>query len=206
MNRMKSRKEPLYVWFDTEYSSLEFEEARLLQVAALVTDSRLKRILPPQRDISLPIRLPETEKVSPWVEEHLPDLVNACRSPAAVEAAAADEQLAYYLNSALDILPERAEEGPILAGNSIQYDWRLARRFLPRFSGVLNYRLLDVTAFKLEWKRLRRKREFEKENPADVRKYFPEAVLPDTVGRHDAYYDLQASIAELAFYRMYLFR
>jgi oligoribonuclease (3'-5' exoribonuclease) len=38
-----------------------------------------------------------------------------------------------------------------------------------------------------------------------IRRYFPEAVLPDSFSRHDAYYDVQASIAELAFYRRHLF-
>ena len=81
----------------------------------------------------------------------------------------------------------------------------MAQRFLPLFSRALHYRLMDVTALKLEWKRLRRKREFDKENPADILKYFPEADLPGS-GLHDAYYDVQASCAELAFYRLYLLR
>ena len=206
MNSMTGKADTLYVWFDTEYSTLELEDACLLQVAALVTNSKLKRVLPPEQDVRLAIRLPESEKISPWVEEHLPDLVKACRSAEAVDIAEADDRLSSYINAALNSLPERREERPILAGNSIHMDWRLTCRFLPKFSQLLHYRLLDVTAFKLEWKRRRRKREFDKEDPANILKYFPQANLSVAGIPHDAYYDLQASIAELAFYRQYLFR
>ena len=208
--RAPGKMETLYVWFDTEYSTLDIEDARLLQVAALITDSRLKRVLPREQDISLIIRIAESESVSPWVEEHLPELVKACRSTEAVGISEADARLAAYVQAALGTLtgcgPGTEKERPVLAGNSVQYDWRLAQRFLPSFFRTLHYRLLDVTALKLEWKRLRRRKTFEKENPADIRQYFPEAVFPEEAGRHDAYYDIQASIAELAFYRRFMLR
>jgi oligoribonuclease (3'-5' exoribonuclease) len=70
----------------------------------------------------------------------------------------------------------------------------------------LHYRHLDVTAFKVEWKSLHPDEEFDKDDQETIRQYFPDAVLPVTSRRHNAYYDLQASIAELAFYRRHLFR
>lgn len=199
-------KTPLYVWFDTEYSTLELDKAGLLQVAALITDASLQRVLPPERDVRLPIRLREGETLSPWVEENLPELVQACRSPEAVDLLAADTSLAAYVDTAAGPPAEREDQRPVLAGNSIHEDWWLVRRFLPRFLNRLHYRHLDVTAFKLEWKQIRPAAEFDKENPEMIRRYFPEAVLPVAGKRHDAYYDLQASIAELAFYRRNLFR
>ena len=195
-----------YVWFDTEYSSLEVEAAVLLQVAALVTDTSLRRVLPQDRDIRLIIRPPEGTKFSPWVEQNLPDLVKACRSAEAVGVAEAEERLADYVDAAVGLPAEREDHRPVLAGNSIHFDWWLIRRFLPRFLSRLHYRQLDVSAFKLEWKRLHPDEEFEKGNPEIIRTCFPEAVLTGSGSRHDAYYDLQASIAELAFYRRHLFR
>ncbi len=44
-----------YLWFDTEYSSLELSGAHLLQVAMVITDVHLKRILPPEEDVILAI-------------------------------------------------------------------------------------------------------------------------------------------------------
>ena len=194
-----------YVWFDTEYSHVEVETAELLQVAALVTDTSLRRVLPQEHDVRLIIRPPEGAKFSPWVEQNLPDLVRACRSAEAVDVAEADDRLAGYVDAAVGLPAEREDHRPVLAGNSIHFDWWLIRRFLPRFLSRLHYRQLDVSAFKLEWKRLHPDKRFQKENPEIMRTYFPEAALTASGSRHDAYYDLQASIAELAFYRRHLF-
>lgn len=196
----------LYVWFDTEYSELELEKAVLLQVAVLITDTALKRRLPPEQDVRLAIRLPEGKTISPWVEQTLPDLARACRSPEAVDLALADDRLAAYVDLVAGRPKEREDQRPVLAGNSVHADWWLIRRFLPRFLGRLHYRHLDVTAIKLEWQLLHPDQEFEKEKPAIIRRYFPEACLDDSGSRHDAYYDLQASIAELAYYRQAFFR
>jgi oligoribonuclease len=194
-----------YVWFDTEYSSLELETASLLQVAAVITDTTLRRVLPRERDLRLTIKFPDGETLSPWVEQNLPELVRACRSSEAVDIAEADFRLASYIDEVAGLPAEIEKNRPVLAGNSIHEDRVLIRRFLPRFLSRLNYRHLDVSALKLEWKVFRNEREFDKGNPDMIRRYFPDAVLPDSFSRHDAYYDVQASIAELAFYRRHLF-
>ena len=45
------KKDQLYVWFDTEYSDLDLETAALLQVAAVITDGALRRVLPAADDV-----------------------------------------------------------------------------------------------------------------------------------------------------------
>lgn len=191
------------VWFDTEYTTLDLGRARLLQVAMLITDGGLRRLGPPERDVRLAIRLPPSARLSPWVEENLKPLVAKCRSAEAVTAAEADRRLAAALEEALGPIPDSVTKRPVLAGNSVHADWWLARRFLPRFLARLHYRQLDVTALKLEWLRRDPSFDFEKESGAIVRRYFPGALIgPDE--RHDAYYDAQASAAELAFYRKHL--
>jgi oligoribonuclease len=193
-----------YVWFDTEYTDLDLDTARLLQVAAIITDRSLKRVLPQADDVKLTIRLPGDALLSPWVEQNLPDLVRACRSAEAVDIEEADRRLARFVDAVAGLPAEQENQRPVLAGNSVHEDWCLARRFLPRFAGRLHYRHLDVTALKLEWERLHPDEKFEKENPETILQYFPEAVLPGSGRRHDAYYDVHASIAELAFYRRFL--
>jgi oligoribonuclease len=193
-----------YVWFDTEYTDLDLDTARLLQVAAIITDRSLKRVLPQADDVKLTIRLPGDALLSPWVEQNLPDLVRACRSAEAVDVEEADRRLARFVDAVAGLPAEQENQRPVLAGNSVHEDWCLARRFLPRFAGRLHYRHLDVTALKLEWERLHPDEKFEKENPETILQYFPEAVLPGSGRRHDAYYDVHASIAELAFYRRFL--
>ncbi|MBN1381745.1 MAG: hypothetical protein JXA41_08725 [Deltaproteobacteria bacterium] len=193
-----------FVWFDTEYSDLKLEKAHLLQVAALVTDASLRRVLPAGEDVILAIRLPIEIQPSPWVEENLSELLRLCRSPDAVDLADADQRLADYVDKAAGTITQQQDQRPVLAGNSIHADWWLVRRFLPQFLSRLHYRHLDVTTFKLEWQRLNQDIEFDKENSESIRQYFPEAVLPVAGNRHDAYYDLQASLSELAFYRAHL--
>ncbi len=196
----------LYVWFDTEFTSLDLEKAWLLQVAALITDSGLKRVLPPEKDLSLNIRLAPGMEVSEWVEENLPDLLKKCRSPQAVEISEADRLLAAYVDEAAGPPAEAENSRPVLAGNSVHMDWMIARRFLPLFSERLHYRHLDVTSFKLEWQRLHPGTDLEKDEKKFILRHFPGAVLPAEEARHSAYFDIQASIAELSFYRKNLLR
>lgn len=200
---MKSGNNGFYIWFDTEYSTLELDKAQLLQVAALITDRDLRRVVPKEKDISVAIRL--TGDVSPWVSENLPELVRKCLSADAVNISTADSMLCAYIDSVVGSPSGAERERPLLAGNSVHADWLLARRFLPRFTGRLNYRHLDVTAFKLEWNRLNPGNDIGKDGKKFIRQHFPEAYLPRTVSTHDAYFDVQASIAELAFYRRNLF-
>jgi oligoribonuclease len=206
MSVNKDIADRFYVWFDTEYTDLDLDTARLLQVAAIITDRSLKRVLPQADDVKLTIRLPGDALLSPWVEQNLPDLVRACRSAEAVDVEEADIRLARFVDAVAGLPAEKENQRPVLAGNSVHEDWCLARRFLPRFTGRLHYRHLDVTALKLEWERLHPDEKFEKENPETILQYFPEAVLPGSGRRHDAYYDVHASIAELAFYRRFLLR
>lgn len=195
-----------YVWFDAEYSTVEVEAAILLQVAALVTDISLRRVLPQERDIRLMIRPPEGAQLSEWVKRNQPGLVRACQSEDAVDVAEADDRLVAYVDAAVGLPADHGDYRPVLAGNTIHFDWWLIRRFLPRFLSRLHYRQLDVSALNLEWKRLHPDEAFQKVDAEIIRAYFPQAVLSASNSRHDAYYDLQASIAELAFYRRHLFR
>jgi oligoribonuclease (3'-5' exoribonuclease) len=94
----------------------------------------------------------------------------------------------------------------VLAGNSVHADFLLARKFLPEFVARLNYRLLDVSSQKMEWKNYFQGEKFRKKgNPTLIKKYYPGKTKVEG-DKHDAYYDVQASIAELAFYRAHLKR
>lgn len=197
-----------YIWFDTEFTTLDLDRARPLQAALLITDSRLRRVLPASEDARMTIRLPRGAPVSPWTRQHLPELLRECRSATAVDIAEADRRLAALVDRVAGRPLADESRRPVLAGNSVHADWRIAQRFFPRFTARLNYRHLDVTALKLQWRARRgadERDEFVKEDVAAIRRLFPEAVITGEL-RHDAYYDVQASIAELAFYRRRLCR
>jgi oligoribonuclease len=204
--RKPRRADRILVWFDLEFTSLEFERAHLLQAALVVTDLNLRRVGTPADDLVFSVRLPPRARISPWVRENLPDRVAASRGPLAVSVAELDRRLSARLDGLVGPPSAEVTGRPVLAGNSVHADWHIARRLLPAFSARLHYRHLDVTPFKLLWESARRKDSFDKADPAQVRRWFPQAVLPAEAREHDAYFDTQASIAELAFYRARLLR
>lgn len=197
---------PLYVWFDTEFTSLDLDTAHLLQVAVMVTTVDLKRVHPASRDFNLFLKLQPGVEINPWVEENLPQLMARCRDGSGLAVEEVDRRLAAFLDDAIGPASPEIRLRPVLAGNSIHADWFLARRLLPSLLDRVHYRVLDVTSVKIEWLRWFRGPGFDKENAELVGTYFPGATLESSFGPHDAYYDIQASIAELAFYRSRLKR
>lgn len=203
MSEKELKKTSAYVWFDAEFTSLELESARLLQVAVILTDHELKRLHPEADDINLNIRLEEGEQVSPWVEENLSGLVTRCRSAEAVSIGEADRRIAALLDQYAGTPCDEMSGRPVLAGNSVHNDWFLMRRFLPLFGNRLHYRLLDVSTIKIQWMDWAGQEAFDKENTNLLNRYYPGEPL-DAANAHDALFDIKASIAELAFYRAHL--
>ena len=205
MSDKELKKSKGYVWFDAEFTSLELDSARLLQVAVIVTDADLNRLHPVEADLNLCIRLEEGEQVSPWVAENLAGLVEQCRSEKAVTLDEADRQIAALLDQTCGTPCDSIADRPILAGNSVHNDWFLLRKFLPAFQSRLHYRLLDVSTIKIQWQDWVGKEPFDKESTEQLNQYFPGGGI-DTANAHDALFDIKASIAELAFYRSQLSR
>lgn len=195
-----------YLWFDTEYSTLDLEKAHLLQVAMVITDHRLERIGGGGADADLFIRLPSDEPVSPWVNETMPEVVARCRSEQALTVDEADRHLSAMIDRTVVVPLGDDKKKPVLAGNSIHADWFLLMKFLPLTRARIHYRHLDVTTLKLQWQDHAGGEKFDKDDVEVVKKYFPGLMLNGNSKAHDAYYDCQASIAELSYYRHHLFR
>ena len=191
---------PAYLWFDAEFTSLELETAELLQVAVIATDAQLNRLAPPATDLNLFVKIDNREGISPWVLENIPKIVDGCLSESAMDIEEIDNRFAQYVDEIIGGPFETIYERPVLAGNSVHNDWFLARKHMPAFFSRLHYRILDVSTLKLQWQDWKQKPEFRKD-PAAIQQYFPTANLSEGMIEHDAYYDIHASIAELAFYR-----
>jgi len=192
---------PAYLWFDSEFTSLDLDEARLLQVSLLVTDAALNRLVPPERDVNLHIELDPETRVSEWVEENQADVLARCRSDAAVSIEEADARLAAVVDEAVGPRAESITERPVLAGNSVYMDRMLAHKHLPRFTERIHYHVLDVTALKTLWLDWHRGTAFDKDNGELVRRFLPPGCELPAGCPHDAYYDVHASLAELNHYR-----
>ena len=189
-----------YVWFDAEFSSLDLEKAVLLQVAAVATDVHLKPLTDDLGPLEMVIQLDPGVKVSPWVKEHLSGLITRCSEVSAVSLEEADARLSEWLQTYFSSCAMPIHERPLLGGNSVHNDWLMVRRHLPKFHGGLNYRLLDVSSFKTVWEAWGEGSSFDKERLDELNHYFPGGGI-NALAPHDALFDIQASIAELAYYR-----
>ena len=189
-----------YLWFDTEYTSLQLDRARLLQVALVITDASLNRLAPPEQDFNCLAAISAEEVCDPWTAENLAALIQRCRSPEALPVEEINARLAAHLESVLGPNPGSVKLRPPLAGNSVQSDWFLARKFLPALIERAHYRVLDVSSWKIYWKNTVGDFPFNKDNEALVRQYFP-GVFNSPQNAHDAHFDVLASIAEMNFYR-----
>lgn len=189
------------VWFDTEYTTLELEQARLIQVAMVVTDMDGRRLAPPDMDLVTAVRIPADYPVSDFVSGECPELVRAARADTAPEIETVDRMLADRLDAIVGPPAAKPKNRPMLAGNTIHADWWFARALLPAFMSRLYYRHLDVSSLKILWLDSKLGPEFDKENPAMILDNLPGYSLPPGTKKHDALYDVLCSIAELNYYR-----
>lgn len=187
------------VWYDTEFSSLDLDEANLMQVSAVITDSALARVLPAAEDLNLFVRLPEGAKCSGWVNQYLQPLVQRCRSEDAGSVESVDQAFCAYIDKAVGAPSADKTNRPVIGGNSLQCDWHLARKFLPGVMARVHYRIIDVSSFKMVWQNCQGQAPFDKSNVANIRKYFP-GEYNNAEDVHDAHFDVLASIAELNYY------
>lgn len=195
-----------YFWFDMEFTDLDPSRARILQVAALITDVDLHPVRPRDPGLNLCVRLDPDAYVSDWVQENLADLIAKCRAPDALPVAEVGQRLIQYLDDVAGPPAADIKERPALAGNSVHSDWRLAAIHFPDLQPRLSYRLLDVSTLKQQWQGWLGQPEFDKEDVNLVQEHLPFDCGNIAGQPHDAYYDILASIAELNFYRTHLLR
>jgi oligoribonuclease len=195
-----------YIWFDLEFSSLDLDNAIILQVAVLATKTDLTPCLPGDSGLNIYVQIPADVSLSPWVEDNLKHVLDRCRSADARPLPELEEALLAYLDRTVGPPHDEVKKRPVLAGNSVHNDWAIARRLLPRFVARLHYRLLDVSALKIQWIDYSEGEDFEKENEDILRANLPSSFLELDGSKHDAAYDIRASLAELNYYRACLLK
>lgn len=170
------------VWMDLEMSGLQPEDHVILQAALIVTDRDLKPLESFCVDIWQP--LAALEHMVPFVREmhHQTGLLQrSASSPTDIHRA--EQEL---LKRVAGWCPFR----PVLCGNTIHSDRKFIDRYMPALAGYLHYRMVDVSSLKVLAALWAPTAQYEK--PRDR--------------QHDALFDIQQSISELAHYRRALFR
>lgn len=191
---------PAYIWFDSEFTSLDVKESYLLQVAMVITDVHFQRVFPASDDVNISVKLPDGARVSDWVMQHIPDLVDKSRSAEAVNVYEVDNLLAASVDRAVGDAETSISCRPVLAGNSIHADMAVVRKWLPAFTARLNYRMLDVSTVKLLVNNTFNMQPFDKENAEMLQLYLLDGSSSMAGQAHDAGFDVKASIAEMRYY------
>ena len=170
----KDLNHSLYLWLDLEMTGLSVEKERIIEVGAIITDTKLNPISDFHRVVFQPKEL--LDQMDEWNQTHHKDsgLLDAISNGSKEEDVQKD--LIHWCNKYFN-------EPIVLAGNSIGQDRLFINKYFKEFSQLLHYRQLDVTSFKLHF--LTEEIQFKKKNS------------------HRAIDDIKESIEELKFFWSY---
>ena len=166
------------LWMDLEMTGLDPIEDRILEVAVIATDWNFKEIATYTAVVKVGPNLMKQRMVGDFWEK-FPQVRDALQAQNATGKNGRTVE-----NELLEFIDEHFAKGEkvILAGNSIHQDRKFIDNEWPRLSERLHYRMLDVSAWKVDFEGKYRKK-FAK----------PEA--------HRALDDIRGSIEELEYYQ-----
>jgi len=179
--KLASSHQKYLLWVDLEMTGLDATKDRILEVAAIVTDWDFNEV-----DTFTAVQKVNEALVKSRMVGEFWDNFSDVRS-ALIEQNETGVSARKVENQLIDLLDKYFDKNlpVILAGNSIHKDREFIAHEWPRFNARLNYRMLDVSAWKVVFEN-KLKRGFPK----------PEA--------HRALDDIRGSILELKHYLRYL--
>ena len=181
-NKLTNKAVKHILWVDLEMTGLDPVNDRILEIGAIVTDWEFNEIATYEAAVLVGPRLVERRMrkgpAAPFWESvpEVRDALIAQNKASGRSARTVENELLEFLDKHFD------KDLPILlAGNSIHMDRRFIESEWGRLNARLNYRMLDVTAWKVVFEG-KYKKKFSK----------PEA--------HRAIEDIRGSITELKYY------
>lgn len=146
------------VWADIEYSSIKLEEAFVLEIAVVITDSDFNELDSGEWVIhqeSATLETMKQSKIVPSVDR--PDLAGLDNTydlhkrtgliekviNSKISLAQAEKEILELINKYFP-----SDVRPILAGNSIYFDKTVIRLLMPGLNGRLHYRTIDISTLK----------------------------------------------------------
>jgi oligoribonuclease len=166
-------------WLDMEMTGLDPDRDRIIEIAIVVTDSRLATVAEAP---VLVIHQPDAVlgAMDDWntATHRKSGLTDRVRAATLSEAAAEEQMLAFLAAH----VPAKASP---MCGNSICQDRRFLARWMPRLEAYFHYRNLDVSTLK-----------------ELARRWRPELARGVAKqGKHEALADIYESVEELKYYR-----
>ena len=177
------RRDDRLVWIDCEMTGLDPRRHVLVEIATIVTDSRL-RIVARGPDLAIRASQAAMRRMDPWPRRtHTASgLLDRIKAEGVSLAEAERRTLAFLKRYCY------ARTAP-LCGNSVGQDKWFIAEHMPRLYRFLNYRIVDVSSIKL----------------LSSRWYGDKYKAPAKQNTHRALADIEESIAELAHYRRAVF-
>lgn len=171
------------VWVDLEMTGLDPENHVIIEIASIVTDSELRTVA---EGPDLAIRHPPEvlSRMDEWNREHhtASGLVGRIRQSGLDMKAAETETIAF--------LSKHCTRGQCpLCGNSIWQDRRFLARHMPELEAFFHYRVIDVSSVK-----------------ELARRWYPGLPSYKKEKTHLAMSDIKESIAELRYFRKWVFQ
>ena len=167
------------LWMDLEMTGLDPIKDRIMEVACIATDWKLRPVAEFAAVIKVSDELIKTRMVGDFWKNN-PESYQALisQNPTGKSATTVEREL-------LDFINQYFKKDVYLAGNSIHQDRKFIDHEWPKLSKRLHYRMLDVSAWKVFFENL-------------FHRYFtkPEA--------HRALDDIHGSIEEFSFYLGYI--
>lgn len=152
-------------------TGLEVEKERIIEIGALATDTDLKEIDRFHCVVKQPPEL--LDKMDDWNKKHHSQSGLLDQIPTGLSEAEAEQSLTTWCKNIFN-------EPIIIAGNSIGQDRLFLTKYFKKFSKLMHYRQLDVTAFKLA--------------------YAPKGLVYKKKNAHRAIDDILESIEEFKFF------
>lgn len=170
----KSKPATKLLWIDLEMTGLDVSKDSIIEVACEVTDFEFKTLASYEAVISQSEHA--LENMNEWsrVQHQASGLTDRIRNEGRDEIEVVHELVGF-------IKAQFGDEPAVLAGNSIHNDRDFIKKHWPEVEGMLHYRMLDVSSFKILMQS-KYKVSFGKKEV------------------HRAFDDIQASIAELQYY------
>lgn len=172
------------VWIDLEMTGLDPDNDTILEIATLVTDGNLNVL---EKGPELVINHPDVvvDTMNDWCKEHhgKSGLTQAVKDSTISMADAEQQTLAFIQKYCI-------EKFSPLCGNSVWMDREFLRRYMPKVTDYLHYRIVDVSSF-----------------GAAIRRWYPDNknIAFQKKEVHRALDDIVESVEELKHYRQNFF-
>lgn len=170
------------VWIDLEMTGLDVETCVIVEVAAVITGDDLK----PLAEYEAAIHQPEGALAS------MNDFVRNMHTQSGLleRVRASTVSVGQAERALCDLVAQFAKpREAVMAGNSIHVDRRFIGKYMPTLDGFLHYRQVDVSSLKVL-----------------AQAWYPALPKFEKRKAHTALSDIRESIAELAYFKVNLFK